>query len=64
MPYQQEGEIVLTMWREVQRALADTTPGSVEAEYLQAEALRLRDEHLRLTELAREHERPEPPPLA
>lgn len=63
MPYQREAEIVLAMWREVERELARATPGSIEAETLQAEASRLREEYLRLIEAAREHHRPEPPPL-
>ena len=63
MPYAREAEIVLTMWREVERRLADATPDSPEAEALQGEAARLRDEYQRLVELARDHHREEPPPL-
>ena len=63
MPYQREAEIVLAMWRDVERDLQATEPGSHEAESLQAEAARLRDEYKRLTDLARDHHPPEPPPL-
>lgn len=63
MPYLREAEIVLAMWREVERELTAATPGSIDAETLQAEAARLRAEYLRLIEAAREHHRPEPPPL-
>ena len=63
MPYQREAAIVLEMWREVERDLQSAAAGSVEAEALQTEALRLRDEYQRLVALAREHHRPEPPPL-
>ena len=63
MPYQREAEIVLAMWRDVERDLQATEPGSHEAESLQAEAARLRDEYKRLTDLAREHHRPEPSPM-
>jgi hypothetical protein len=61
VPYQREGEIVLAMWRAVERELATVRPGSPDAEELQAEAARLRAEHQRLTALAVEHHRPTPP---
>jgi hypothetical protein len=60
MPYQREAEIVLAMWREVERELAAVEPDSDEAARLIAEASRLRDEHRRLVELAMEHHRPLP----
>ena len=63
MPYQREALIVLAMWRDVERELASADPGSHEAEDLEAEAARLRDEYQRLIEAARAHHRPEPPPL-
>jgi hypothetical protein len=63
VPYQREGEIVLAMWRDIERQLAMAEPESVEAEALQLEAARLRDEYQRLIALARQHHRPEPPPL-
>ena len=62
MPYQREAVIVLTMWREVERALESVDRGSPEAEDLQADAARLRDEYQRLIQAAIEHHRPEPPP--
>ena len=63
MPYRREGEIVLALWRDVERDLAAAEPGSPEAEALQSEAARLRDEHRRLTALAIEHNRPAPDPM-
>jgi hypothetical protein len=63
LPYQREAEIVLAMWREVERDLGTAPVGSPEAEDLQAEAARLRDEYQRLIALAREFHRPEPPPM-
>ena len=63
MPYQREAEVVLDLWREVERDLAAAVPGSDEAETLQTEIMRLRDEYQRLVELARQHHRPVPPPL-
>ncbi len=63
MPYQREAVIVLSMWREVERELAVTRPDSVEAEILRADAARLRNEYQRLIDAAREHHRPEPPPM-
>ncbi len=63
MPYQREAEVVLDLWREVERELAAAIPGSDEAETLQTEVMRLRDEYQRLIDLARAHHRPEPPPL-
>jgi hypothetical protein len=63
MPYQREAQIVLEMWRGVERDLAAAIGGSPEAEALQAEAARLRDEYQRLVRAAMEHGRPVPPPL-
>ncbi len=63
MPYQREGEIVLAMWRDVERRLEAAERDSAEAESLQLEAARLRDEYTRLIEEARRHHRPEPPPI-
>ncbi len=63
MPYQREGEIVLAMWRDVERQLEAAHPDSVEAEALQLEAARLKDEYARLIEEARRHHRPGPPPI-
>ena len=61
MPYQREAEIVLAMWREVERDLDAADRESEEARRLASEAVRLRDEYQRLIELARQHHRPEPP---
>ena len=63
MPYQRAAEVVLAKWREVERQLADTPGHSPEAEVLQAEAARLRDEYQALVQAARENDRPEPPPF-
>jgi hypothetical protein len=62
MPFAREAEVVLTMWRDAERRLAELPPSSPEAEAMQAEIKLLRDEYQRLVELAREHHRPEPPP--
>ncbi len=63
MPYQREAEIVLEMWRAIERELKDAPDGSREAEHLQAEAARLRDEYQRLIREALAHHRPVPPPM-
>ena len=63
MPYQREAAIVLEMWREVERDLGAAIPESAEAEALQTEAGRLRDEYQRLIRLALDQGRPVPPPL-
>lgn len=61
MPYQSQAAAVLIRWRIIQRALAETIPGSLEADDLQAEAMRLRDEYQALIEGARDNDRPVPP---
>jgi chemotaxis regulatin CheY-phosphate phosphatase CheZ len=48
MPYRQQAERVLALWRAVERQLEATAQGSPEAEQLQAEAARLRDEYQHL----------------
>ena len=63
MPYQREAEIVLEMWRAVERDLRSAAEGSPEAEELQAEAARLRNEYRRLIDEALAHHRPVPPPM-
>jgi hypothetical protein len=63
MPYQREAEIVIAMWRDVERQLSEAAPGSAEREALEADASRLRTEYLRLIAAAREAHRPEPPPF-
>ena len=52
-------DTILARWREVERELVDATPGSVEAESLQAEASRLHAEYARLIETTRAHYAPE-----
>jgi hypothetical protein len=44
-----ETAAVLAEWREVERRLEEAAEGTPEAEHLQAEAARLRDEIRRLT---------------
>jgi hypothetical protein len=63
VPYQREAAIVLEMWRETERALARVPDGSDEAEELQAEAARLRNEYQRLIDEATKYHRPVPPPM-
>jgi hypothetical protein len=62
MPYAKEAEVVLAIWREIERDLAKAEPGSDEEDRLHAEAMRLRDEYQRLVGLARAAGRPEPAP--
>jgi hypothetical protein len=62
MPYAKEAEVVLAMWREIERDLAKAQPGSDEEDQLHAEAMRLRDEYQRLVARARAAGRPEPAP--
>ena len=45
----QETAAVLARWREIERQLEQVMEGSPEAEHLQSEAARLRDEIRRLT---------------
>ena len=63
MPYQRAAEVVLAKWRDVERQLAEVTVESPEAEALQAEAARLRNEYQAFIRAARENDRPEPPPF-
>jgi hypothetical protein len=62
MPYRSEAEVVLSMWRDVERTLEALQPDSDEATRLLDEWARLRAEYQRLIEFAREHRRPEPEP--
>lgn len=62
MPYRQEAETVLAMWRDVERQLSDLSPESERADQLIEQWALLRAEHLRLTDAARAHHRPEPEP--
>ena len=52
-------ETILAEWREVERELVDATPGSLDAESLQAEASRLHAAYARLIETTRELYGPE-----
>jgi hypothetical protein len=63
IPYQREAEVVLAMWRDVERQLGEAAPDSDTAARLLDESARLRAEYHRLIDLAREHHRPEPPPF-
>ena len=58
MPHQRAVEVVLAQWREVERRLAETEPGTPDAEWLQGEAVRLRDEYRRAIEAPREEREP------
>lgn len=60
MPYQRTAEVILARWREVERQLAEAPAGAPEAEWLQAEASRLRHEYHDLLD-AIEAERRDPP---
>jgi predicted metal-dependent enzyme (double-stranded beta helix superfamily) len=63
LPYQREAEIVLARWRAVERDLATIPADAPDAEHLQSEATRLRNEYKRLIEEAVRHHRPVPPPF-
>jgi hypothetical protein len=63
MPYQSQAVAVLVRWRVVERAMLDAVPGSPEADVLQVEAARLRNEYQALIDAARAHEAPMPPPF-
>jgi hypothetical protein len=62
MPYRREAEVVLAIWREVEHDLEAAPERSDDAIRLLDEWARLRAEHLRLTDLAHEHDRPAPEP--
>jgi hypothetical protein len=63
MPYQRLAMAVLDQWRAAERGLEAAVPESAEAERLQSEIARLRDEYKRLIEEATIAHRPVPPPL-
>ena len=63
MPYQRLAIAVLDQWRAAERDLEAASPGSPEAERLQGEIHRLRDEYQRLIVEATTAHRPVPPPL-
>jgi hypothetical protein len=46
--YQRDAAAVLSLWREIERALEKAAPGSAEFERLTDDALLLRDEYQRL----------------
>lgn len=63
MPYQRMAAAILADWRVVQWELLLASAGSPEVAALKAKAEWLRDQYLELTEGARAHGRPEPPPF-
>lgn len=63
MPYQRAAEVILARWREVERTLAGADVDPDEAQLLQAQAERLRNEYQAFIRAARENNRPEPPPF-
>lgn len=63
MPYQSLAAVVLEEWRAVERALNDPALAAEALEALRAEAARLRDRYQELTDQARRHDRPLPPPF-
>jgi hypothetical protein len=63
VPYQSVAAVVLEEWRAVERAMNDPALASEAREMLRAEAARLRDRYQELTDQARSHDRPQPPPF-
>ena len=63
LPFRAEAQAILANWRELERKLAEAVRGSNEAEVLQAEIHRLRDEYQRVLQAARDAQAPEPPPF-
>jgi hypothetical protein len=63
VPYQTRALEVLARWRVVERSLEGVDGGTVEAEALRAEAVRLRDEYQDLIAAARRNDAAEPPPF-
>lgn len=63
MPYQREAEVVLATWREAERTIAASEPGT--PEWLDADAVcgRCRAEYQRLMILAQSNDRPSPRPI-
>jgi hypothetical protein len=64
VPHHSRADILIARWREVERQLARTQPGTPETEALQAEADSLRDEYQALIEAAQAADRAEPPPFS
>lgn len=63
MPYQSIAAVVLEEWRAVERAMDDPALKAEALEALRTEAGRLRDRYQELTDQARHHDRPLPPPF-
>lgn len=63
MPDQRDAAVVIADWRAVERDLESARDGTIEAERLRADAVRLRYEYQRLIEAAWEDNRPAPPPF-
>lgn len=63
MPDQRDAAAVIADWRTVERDLEAAQDGTVEAERLTADSVRLRYEYQRLIETAWEDNRPAPPPF-
>jgi hypothetical protein len=63
VPYQRAAEVVLAKWREVERQIAEMPVETPEAEALQAEAARLRNEYQAFVRSALDNDRPVPPPF-
>jgi hypothetical protein len=63
VPYQTRALEVLARWRVVELALKGVDDGTVEADSLRAEAVRLRDEYQELILAARRVDAAEPPPF-
>jgi hypothetical protein len=64
VPHHSRADIVIARWREVERQLAHTQPGTPEADALQAEADSLRDEYQALVEAAQDADRRKTPPFS
>ena len=63
MPYQERAKAVLEEWRRVKLQLEVAEAGSDEAETLEADARKLRDQYQDLFDQAFAHHRPGPPPF-
>ena len=61
MPYQREPQVVLAIWRDVERRRPNRAPPG--AEFMQTEVARLRNDYKQLVAPARQKGLPEPPPL-
>jgi hypothetical protein len=61
VPTHREAEAVLALWREIERALDEATPGSREYDRLAADAVLLRDEYQRIVAAPRSADAPSLP---